>query len=624
MVVEASFAMHSLKRTESAGAVRDSSNLVRRRREAPRTLTSRELRKTLLGAVPTPLLVRWGLSRFRVFVKVLPLTLLAVGFRAILDFTLGFEGLIPSSSVTPFAATCMFVIAIILGGVRQGSVCTHLRVRVRMPGRVHPPQPLSTSQVLDDYKEAERMPGAIAMRLEALSDRIELARINTARAKATARAELAAAKAGALSAARFEELEMRASIPEPHWPSLHGELLTFGGCYLEFLAGLRTEHALMVFTSAVSCHISSALESVKEVSGIKATEQVCGRFDELREQMTRVSVIKVRQGGGGLPCGSFQARPYASRAYAFYPSLAQRTNFIPTGAALLTVLVYTTCALLIIATCEPVEIGDGGGGGRRMLGAWGDPPEGTPNDHSVPTVTDRVASYLTIAIYTFLFLFVLELLDDLEDPCAWGWAAPTHCRACSQAYSFASWGCASPPPPSPFCAVKYSPVSLLPAPDGVGIDGTLSMHLATGGTDVDVYPILEAFARVRAHADCEHSQPDSPRAATLAGRLNPIEALVYSLRSDAFVDGGLSSPTLALERYDTQEAARSDADAKAFQLRQNYGEALECAMHTALCGGNVYVPAATATAKAAFRATGSFDAFTTKADSQRERLLVNT
>ncbi len=50
-----------------------------------------------------------------------------------------------------------------------------------------------------------------------------------------------------------------------------------------------------------------------------------------------------------------------------------------------------------------------------MLGAWG---EGTPNDHSVPTVTDRVASYLTIAIYTFLFLFVLELLDDLEDPCA--------------------------------------------------------------------------------------------------------------------------------------------------------------------------------------------------------------
>lgn len=234
---------------------------------------------------------------------------------------------------------------------------------------------------MEDYKEAERMPGCVAVRLEALCDRIELARINTSRAKAAARAELDAAKAGALSAARFEELELRATIEEPHWPSLHGELLTFAGCYLEFLAGLRSEHALMVFTSAVSCHISSALESVKEVSGVKAAEQVCERFDALREQITRVSVIK-------------------------------RTNFIPTGAALLTVLVYATCALLVIASFDaPVSIGGGGDGGRRL---WGE--EDSPIS---PSVSARVAVYLTIAIYTFLFTFVLELLDDLEDPCAW-------------------------------------------------------------------------------------------------------------------------------------------------------------------------------------------------------------
>lgn len=66
-------------------------------------------------------LIDWfNLSRFKVFIYVLPVVAVALGTRIALEATLeDFSGIFDSSSITPFATASMFVIAIILGGVLE-------------------------------------------------------------------------------------------------------------------------------------------------------------------------------------------------------------------------------------------------------------------------------------------------------------------------------------------------------------------------------------------------------------------------------------------------------------------------------------------------------------------------
>ena len=73
------------------------------------------------------LLSRYGILRLEIFVQVIPIVLAVVCLRLLLELYCDFTGVIPSSAVTPFAGTCMFLIAVCIGGV------------------------------LEDYKEAERL-----------------------------------------------------------------------------------------------------------------------------------------------------------------------------------------------------------------------------------------------------------------------------------------------------------------------------------------------------------------------------------------------------------------------------------------------------------------------------------
>jgi hypothetical protein len=94
-----------------------------------------------------PLLSRIGVpARFRILLRVLPVVALVVGIRAALQLGLpSFQGLIASSTVTPFAAAAMFLLALLLAGVLEDykvSVWCGTRggVRNAVPSpRPHPP-----------------------------------------------------------------------------------------------------------------------------------------------------------------------------------------------------------------------------------------------------------------------------------------------------------------------------------------------------------------------------------------------------------------------------------------------------------------------------------------------------
>ena len=98
---------------------------------------------------------RWGLARYKVILQVIPWTLLCLGIRLALALSpIQFTGVFATETVTPFTTSSMFVIAIILAGV------------------------------LDDYKEAEKIPADIVCTLDALSERISFVSLVTAREKA--------------------------------------------------------------------------------------------------------------------------------------------------------------------------------------------------------------------------------------------------------------------------------------------------------------------------------------------------------------------------------------------------------------------------------------------------------
>ena len=238
--------------------------------------------------LPVPLLTRLGIARFRIFLRVVPLALLAVMLRVVLEYSCGFTGMIESSSVTPFAATCMFVVAIMMAGV------------------------------LEDYKDATRIPAAIAIQLDAICERIELARVSVARAKRRAIKELAHIEHARVhshdlppSASRLDALTECALSEEPDWRGLHGELQSFITVQLEYLAGLRSEHAMFTYASSVSSFVASSLEAIGDLSGVDLDDAgyVVKRFNAIRESFSRISVIKV-SGCGACAVLSQMTKPF--------------------------------------------------------------------------------------------------------------------------------------------------------------------------------------------------------------------------------------------------------------------------------------------------------------------------
>ena len=178
--------------------------------------------------------------------------------------------------------------------------------------------------VLDDYKEAEKIPADIVCTLDALSERISFVSLITAREKAKHDDKHHKAAAAAASApkplapppqhAKEEEEEEIVVLDSD---AVHYELLCLLECILEFLAGLRNEQDMLGIVSVYCKWISLKIYECQEVSSIEVWE-IGDLFDKLRETLMRLSVIK-------------------------------RTNFIPSGQTLMKCLVFITVMLVTLA-----------------------------------------------------------------------------------------------------------------------------------------------------------------------------------------------------------------------------------------------------------------------------------
>lgn len=351
---------------------------------------------------------RWGLSHYKVILHVIPWTLLCLGIRLALALSpIQFTGVFATETVTPFTTSSMFVIAIILAGV------------------------------LDDYKEAEKIPADIVCTLDALSERISFVSLITAREKAKHDDKHHKAAAAAASApkplapppqhAKEEEEEEIVVLDSD---AVHYELLCLLECILEFLAGLRNEQDMLGIVSVYCKWISLKIYECQEVSSIEVWE-IGDLFDKLRETLMRLSVIK-------------------------------RTNFIPSGQTLMKCLVFITVMLVTLAKYENGAGPDvpAGGGGRRL---WTSSEDPAANDitKSDDYFAQYIAPYFNVGTYCFLFIYVLYLIEDIEDP------------------------------------FEYSSLSLLPEPSMNNEDGRL-VAFSSGSADIDSYPLLELYCRLAA------------------------------------------------------------------------------------------------------------------------------
>ena len=441
------------------------------------------------------LLVRLGWAKHKVLLRALPLTLLCLLVRLALELSpIGFKGVFATETVTPFTTASMFVVAIVLGGV------------------------------LEDYKEAEKIPSEVVCALDALSDKVTFIELATQRARAKQlheRAKRAAAKARrrarraekAAKAAHGEKNKEKEEDEEDkdgeeeeevevlNAREIHGELLVFVESVLEFLGGTRTEQDIIAVTGVFSTWTSLQLKPFAETSSIE-TWEVLDIFDRLRESLARLSVIK-------------------------------RTTFIPAGQMLMKYLVFITVALVTLARYDNSGAGPdvpGGGGGRRLWSATlGDGAADVAS--SDDWFATHVAPYVNVGAYSFLFLYVLFLIDDLEDP------------------------------------FEYTEASLIPSPTvSAGVEAYLS-----GSADVNPYPLLELYCRFACLAGRADITAGAPHGTIVGARPH------YSLMSS---EGALAPPRLPSECL---TAAERDHDKPGVvAAREKYRALLQDATFTVL------------------------------------------
>jgi hypothetical protein len=211
---------------------------------APASSVRKALNKLTKLPEHAPLLARLGFARYKIFIQVIPIVLISVAVRATLEVTLpDFDGLIQSSTVTPFATASMFVIALMLAGV------------------------------LEDYKEAERIPALVANIFDSLSEKIEYCAMITRRKKAAIEAK-EAAKANAGHGHKEEghghghggeEEEEEFDVIDSE--ELHGELLNFLTYFFEFLASIRSDQDMSAIATTYSKWFGAKLDAVSLSSG---------------------------------------------------------------------------------------------------------------------------------------------------------------------------------------------------------------------------------------------------------------------------------------------------------------------------------------------------------------------
>lgn len=186
-------------------------------------------------AHPGGILGRLRIMRFKLFLLASPIVLGALLIRIILDVLIDFKGIISEQSISPFSFLAMFVISTFIAGV------------------------------LEDYKEAEKMPGTFSNVLDALSEKIDYVG------------------------------HMSAKLPpgSPRFDAVRGqrELLEYVVCLFEFLADIRTGQEMLALTRAVGAHLA---EQYAPMSFGVETDiwMVWGQVDVLRSLLTRLIVIK--------------------------------------------------------------------------------------------------------------------------------------------------------------------------------------------------------------------------------------------------------------------------------------------------------------------------------------------
>lgn len=291
---------------------------------------------------------------------------------------------------------------------------------------------------------------------------------------------------------------------------MQGDLVTVCTSILEFLGGLRSPQMLMTLCTTTSAHLSETMES----AGLgHLPKEIGDSFEELRDAVARMDVIK-------------------------------RTNFIPSGYALLTCLVHFTCILLTISSfAEPVEVSGGGAGRRRAL--WGAVGAGAPDGGGGDTTTTKglsaqsLSTYFPLAIYVFLFQYTLMLINALEDP------------------------------------FDYSITQLIPHIEA-GEEGSLEMS-SSGGAEANIYPLFEALARLsaRAHVSSSAYKAPSPGEPDFNTTHKLVELM--SVTADRRV-----SATQLLHRADEVLAQHSEEAMDMYNKRLAYRHFLDDALHTAL------------------------------------------
>jgi len=242
-------------------------------------------------------------------VRVLPFMLAPLGLRILLQFLIpGWDGIFEVTSVTPFATATMFIMAVLLGGV------------------------------LEDYKEAEKVPSELSNSLDSLSEKVCYVEFALKARAAAQHAKPHAHGHGAASHSPLPPIDSRL---------LHFELLQYLSAVLEYFGGLRTEQHINAITSTYIKYIAHSLSPYAHELQVELKE-IFAVGDKLRSAMSRASIIK-------------------------------RTTFLPSGAEVLKLLVGSTVTLMALARYDGGAT-SGGAGGRRALS-------------QVPTVT----SYLSTA-----------------------------------------------------------------------------------------------------------------------------------------------------------------------------------------------------------------------------------
>ena len=208
--------------------------------------------------------------------------------------------------------------------------------------------------------------------------------------------------------------------------ALHGELLELLVCVFEFFAGVRNCSEVLTLSTATGLFLTDAAARVAGGEGL--SWEIWQSFELLRAALLRQSVIR-------------------------------RTEFLPAGSLLIKGVTYVIIILYVLGIYA-LDIVD------------------------VDNRTYYGTAYLTIAVNTALFAFVLFLAEDLDDPFEYSLAALT---------------------PLTFEAAAASLTSK-------------SVH----SDEVDVFPLLEVYARLAAYSGDAASAP-------AAGSTPPVSALAALL-----------------------------------------------------------------------------------------------